>query len=417
MKYRYTCKKGTIDHRDYVIKLKTPNPRVGVPVSKVDLRPQCPGVYDQGDLGSCVSNGTSFSIQFDQTKQQQPHQFTPSRLFIYYNTRVIEQTVNEDSGTTIRGAMMAVNKQGACPETLWPYVVGQYRVKPSVQAYASGLEHLVKVYSRVQLDLTQMKQCLIDGYPFVFGILLYDSFERVGANGLVSVPTSSEPLLGGHCMACVGFDDAQGYFIIRNSWGDTWGDHGYCYIPYGYLTNSQYTFDLWTIRNITDTEGTTNPINQIKTVLYGKKKKYLDVTKIFKDYFNSGQTSSVVSNQLFTDPCPGTVKELQIIFINGRVKVFPERSTVLLTNLVMPSEVIQSSNVTKAVYGKNRQWLDVTTIVRDQFSQGYPQIAVGNQLFTDPCPGVVKELRLTLINGVTKTFREGQVVSINEITV
>src|SRR5436853_3992768 len=64
----------------------------------VDLRPSCPAVYDQGQLGSCTANAIGGAIEFDQLKQHLAQTFTPSRLFIYYNERVIEGTVDADSG-------------------------------------------------------------------------------------------------------------------------------------------------------------------------------------------------------------------------------------------------------------------------------------------------------------------------------
>lgn len=414
IKRLYTWKKDKIDHRDYVINLKT-DPQSLASVSKVDLRSKCPSIYNQGNLGSCVSNGIAFCIQFDQIKYNFTHLFTPSRLFIYYNTRVIENSVNEDSGTTIRDALVSVNKQGACPETTWPYNISQFAVKPSSPSYQSGLQHLVKTYTRVIFDINQMKQCLVDGFPFVFGILLYSSFNKVGSNGLVPIPNRNEQLLGGHCMACIGFDDSKSCFIIRNSWGDTWGDHGHCYIPYSYLCNPNYTFDTWTIRTISDTEMNISTIN---SVIYGKKNKYIDVTTIFQNYFNQGHTSILVDNNMFTDPCYGLVKELKISFKNGSVLTFPEHAIISLTSITLtPTNIIRTSNITKAMYGKGTRMIDVTATLKNQFSQGYPQVPISNKLFTDPCFGIVKELQVTLSNKSVRVFPEGGVITINDIIV
>ena len=78
----------------------------------VDLRPQCPPVYDQGQLGSCTANGIAAAIEFEQKKQGKKA-FTPSRLFIYYNERAIEGTVNHDSGAQIRDGIKSVAAVGA----------------------------------------------------------------------------------------------------------------------------------------------------------------------------------------------------------------------------------------------------------------------------------------------------------------
>jgi hypothetical protein len=336
-------------------------------------------------------------------------------LFIYYNTRVIENTVNEDSGTTISGALTVLRKQGACPEPIWPYNISQYAVKPSTEAYASGSKHLMSVYARVLLDLAQMKQCLLDGFPFVFGVLLYSSFENVGISGVVPIPRAGEQLLGGHCMACVGFNDAAQQFIVRNSWGSNWGAQGYCYIPYAYLTNSDYMFDMWTIRTVSDTEVSTSTITN---VTYGKKTRVKDVTTIFNNYFSSGKTSFPVENNLLTDPYPGVVKELRITFSNGALLIYQEHAMVTLSQISnTPNNIVSATNISKAMYGKKTKYTDVTTLLKNQFSQGTYQVKVNNTLFGDPIVGTVKELILTLSNNTTKKFVENSYITINDIVV
>src|SRR5215471_14135179 len=97
---------------------------------KVDLRPTCPPVYDQGQLGSCTANAIGGALEFDQIKQGEKN-FTPSRLFIYYNERVMENSVDEDAGAMIRDGIKSVNKLGAPPEVPdWPYVISKFKTKP-----------------------------------------------------------------------------------------------------------------------------------------------------------------------------------------------------------------------------------------------------------------------------------------------
>jgi C1A family cysteine protease len=219
--------------------------------ASVDLRKSCPPVYNQGMLGSCTANAIGGAIEFDRLKQRLTD-FVPSRLFIYYNERVIEGTVSSDSGAMIRDGIKSVAKQGACPETLWPYVIANFAEKPPHACYTSALQNKVKVYQRLSQNLTQMKACLADGYPFVFGFTVYESFESqaVAQSGTVPMPGPSESVLGGHCVLAVGYDDAQQRFIMRNSWGTGWGQQGYFTMPYAYLTqaNPALASDFWTIR-------------------------------------------------------------------------------------------------------------------------------------------------------------------------
>src|SRR5947209_12808061 len=107
------------DHRDLFFAAPS-NILVALPL-KVDLTPECPEVYDQGQIGSCTANAIGGTIEFDQMRQRLRDVFVPSRLFIYYNERAIEHTVAEDSGAMIRDGIKSVAKQGACPEKIWPY--------------------------------------------------------------------------------------------------------------------------------------------------------------------------------------------------------------------------------------------------------------------------------------------------------
>jgi len=239
------------DARDYLYAAPLIRFPRGVP-SSVDLRSECPSIYDQGQLGSCTANGIAAAIEFDQRKQGTP-EFMPSRLFIYYNERVIEGTVSQDSGAQIRDGIKSVVKLGAPPETDWPYDIKEFAQKPPVKAYTDGMLDVVSSYSRVSQNLAQMQGCLAEGYPFVFGFTVYDSFESqtVADTGLVPMPASGEAVVGGHCVVAVGYDDIKRVFIIRNSWGTDWGLNGYCEMPFEYLLNSQLSSDFWTIRSVT----------------------------------------------------------------------------------------------------------------------------------------------------------------------
>jgi C1A family cysteine protease len=236
------------DQRDHLF-AAPPAVHAALP-SAVDLTPNCPAVYDQGQLGSCTANGIAAAIEFDQMKQALADIFTPSRLFIYYNERVIEGTVGTDSGAQIRDGIKSISQKGACHEDLWPYDITQFTTQPPDAAYADALKHVAVAYQRVAQDLTQMKGCLADGYPFVFGFSVYHSFEsqEVAQSGHAPMPAASEQLLGGHCVAAVGYDDANQWVKCRNSWGTGWGMQGYFTLPYAYLTQSNLSSDFWTIR-------------------------------------------------------------------------------------------------------------------------------------------------------------------------
>jgi len=218
----------------------------------VDLRPGCPPVYDQGQLGSCTANAIGAAIEYEQIRQKEAKPFAPSRLFIYYNERVMEHTVDQDAGAQIRDGMKSVNQIGACPEADWPYVIANFNHKPPLGAFKDAPLGKAVSYQRVIQTLDQMKGCLGAGFPIVLGISVYESFEsqQVASSGVVPMPASREKLLGGHAILAVGYHDADQRFIMRNSWGTSWGMKGYFTIPYAYLTNSNLCDDLWTIQMV-----------------------------------------------------------------------------------------------------------------------------------------------------------------------
>jgi C1A family cysteine protease len=236
------------DERDHFY--AAPVAATAVLPASADLRPQCPPVYDQGQLGSCTANAIAGAIQFDRLKQQLAQVFVPSRLFIYYNERATEHTVDSDSGAQIRDGIKSVAKLGDCPETEWPYTIARFKTKPSPECYADALRYRVVSYQRLTPVLSQLKGCLASGYPFVFGFTVYESFEspQVARTGHASLPGSSERAIGGHAVVGVGYQDAKQWFIVRNSWGSGWGLKGYFTLPYAYLTDENLASDFWTIR-------------------------------------------------------------------------------------------------------------------------------------------------------------------------
>lgn len=236
------------DYRDYLF--AAPAQFLTKLPTHVDLRSHCPPVYDQGQLGSCTANAIGAAVQFERMKQKLKPNFVPSRLFIYYNERAMEGSVNSDSGAQIRDGIKVVSTQGDCPETEWPYVANEFAIKPPKRCYTDALKYRSVSYQRVAQNLNQMKGCLASGYPFVFGFTVYESFESpaVAKTGILPMPKPGEKTVGGHAVMAVGYDDKKGRMLVRNSWGKTWGQQGYFEMPYTYITNQNLVDDLWTIR-------------------------------------------------------------------------------------------------------------------------------------------------------------------------
>jgi C1A family cysteine protease len=214
----------------------------------VDLRSGCSPVEDQGNLGSCTANAIAGALEFLELKGGLPLADL-SRLFIYYNERVMEHTVQSDSGAQIRDGIKSVAKQGVCTELKWPYVISKFKLKPTAACYTEALKHTITQYQSLG-SLADMQACLAEGFPFVFGFTVYESFEsaQVAKTGTVPLPKKNERVLGGHAVLAVGYNDKQQRFIVRNSWGAGWGQKGYFTMPYAYLTNPQLASDFWVVR-------------------------------------------------------------------------------------------------------------------------------------------------------------------------
>jgi len=238
------------DRRDYVF--STPKATLRALPPRVNLTRACPAVYDQGELGSCTAQAIAAALQFDQLKQAQSDVFVPSRLFIYYNERLIEGTVEEDAGAMLRDGIKSVARHGAPHESIWPYVIERFRRRPASAAYTDAALHQALVYQRVKQTEPELRGCLASGYPFVFGFSVYESFEsaRVTATGVVPMPSRHESVLGGHAVLAVGYDEEQKRFLVRNSWGRRWGRHGHCTMPYAYVLDPALCGDLWMVQQV-----------------------------------------------------------------------------------------------------------------------------------------------------------------------
>lgn len=254
---RFGWKRQQPDYRDY--RYRSPRPARTLPRSvnlwgSLSGRAPIDPNLDQGDLGSCGPNSVAMLLATNALRSGAAKPPLQSRLLIYYFTRVIMGTVNQDSGVYNRDMFKALNKYGTCNESLWPYVISKFKLKPATKAITAAKANLITAYQAVDQNVQSMKECLADGLGFIFGFSVYDSFmsAEVERTGVVPMPKKSESLLGGHDIFCYGYDDARGVFLMGNEWGEEWGDGGNCTIPYEFAADPNLAGDFWTA-------GTPNP--------------------------------------------------------------------------------------------------------------------------------------------------------------
>jgi C1A family cysteine protease len=259
---RYGWRPDLPDSRDRIYNLEERIEVAAALPPQADLSPSMPPIYDQGQLGSCTGNGIARVLEYEAIKQGEPA-VTPSRLFVYYNERVIEGTVDQDSGAQIRDGIKVVHRLGAPPETDWPYDIAKFADKPSQQAFDDAVKHEALTYKRVLLrgPGAPVRTALAAGYPVVFGFSVPAYFEPGGGNWdptrePLPVPGPSDRIIGGHCVVLSGYDFTSTRFPgpafqVENSWGTDWGMGGRFWMDAAWFKpHAGLVRDLWVISKV-----------------------------------------------------------------------------------------------------------------------------------------------------------------------
>jgi C1A family cysteine protease len=220
---------------------------------RVDAPPQLPPPLDQGDLGACASNAASNGLRLRLRLEPGQPDFQPSRLFIYYTTRVLVEgsPADQDTGVELRDVCKALARYHVCREEYWPYDVARFSAPPDGVAVDKAAYHAALRYEAVPQEEHALLAALAQGLAVLVGIQVYASFESaaVAASGEVPLPdTAAEECLGGHAVLAVGYDRAARTVLLQNSWGAAWGRGGLFTLPLDYLLSPQLAGDFWAVR-------------------------------------------------------------------------------------------------------------------------------------------------------------------------
>jgi C1A family cysteine protease len=214
----------------------------------VDLREERSPIVDQGQLGSCTANALASGLREHMLLKAGQPLTRLSRLFLYWHERSLEGTINEDSGAYLRDGMKVMASIGVAPDIDFPYEISRFTERPSQASEANAAAYKITSYERI-IDVNALKAALAQGHPVAIGIPVYESFEgfNTAETGIVKLPKRGEQCLGGHAMLAVGYKTIKRtkYIIVRNSWGEGWGDKGYCYIPESFFTIYARNIDMW----------------------------------------------------------------------------------------------------------------------------------------------------------------------------
>lgn len=256
-------------------------------LNKIDLRAQLTSeIINQGLLNSCSACAIAVASELYLIKDCQPFvdenasNIDASQMFVYYNERVMEDKVDINAPVFIRNGIKSLFKNGICSEKSWPYpemmlpdslkkivangtmeeiqqelsrVMTEHQAEiqaaiketPSQAAVNQAQKHIINRYCKLNEneDLSELRLSLSKGLPVIFGMMVPKSFYAIGEDGVMTMPCEKEPRLGGHALLAVGFDDEKKVFIVRNSWGEEFGDKGYCYMPYEFFTSTYLNSD------------------------------------------------------------------------------------------------------------------------------------------------------------------------------
>ena len=218
-------------------------------------------VYDQGNLASCVANALCSAFEYESNRYtNELIELNPSRLFLYYNQRVIQNTTEYDMGSTIRDGAKILNKLGVCDESKCQYNSSFFNIKPSVDAYLDAQNYKGIKYKKVRCDIKCIKSALTLLYPIVFGFAVYETFEDpegVETTGIMELPDKDEKLIGGYTALIVGYNEETQRVLVQTSFGTNWALDGYFWMPYEFLLSGACS-DFWVIeKNKKPTENRT----------------------------------------------------------------------------------------------------------------------------------------------------------------
>jgi C1A family cysteine protease len=259
------------DHRDYTAESEQIAPllaktAVGAPAAAlpaiVDLRPWCSPIEDQGDLGSCAASAGAGMVEYFERRVFGKH-IDGSRLFLYKVTRSMLGWTG-DTGAPLRSTMGALRLFGLAPEKYFPYDITKFEQEPPALLYTLAQSFQAESFYRLdppsatpQQVIDAIKSHLASGLPSMFGFTVFSSIRAAKTTGRIPFPSTGDTVDGGHAVVAVGYDDSlvikhpngsstTGALRIRNSWGTGWGEAGYGWLPYKYVTG-KLAVDWWVL--------------------------------------------------------------------------------------------------------------------------------------------------------------------------
>ena len=230
---------------------------------EVSLRDHCPDVYNQGGTNSCVAQAFAGGIQVAE-KFRGIDSVTPSRLFMYANSRLLHGAIRFDFGTYLRHCAKMLNRLGVPNEQHWKWSTNSMHInrRPSWAASMRAHPRMGGKYHRIfdtgDDRIMAIRASIQAGLPVAFGMQVRESFlSGDGPSVIRNETVNGDDIVGGHAMLIVGYKNSYEHgpvFQVRNSWGPGWRDRGYCWLTRDMVET--LARDLWVIHGWNNWTGT-----------------------------------------------------------------------------------------------------------------------------------------------------------------
>ena len=217
-----------------------------------------PEIVDQGNIESCVPTCISTIYYYLTMKQMNHLKFRISRLYLYYQVRKLYNDIENDNGSTISDCINILHTDGIIPEFLYPYIPNNVHNNPNV--FLDKYSKFCKCLGFENINRNHIKQKILQDYPVLCGIKLFNSIynDDVKKTGIINKYDKNDELLGGHCIIIIGFDDTTKYYKFINSWGTSWGNNGFGFLPYEFINNNKLSNEFYILKEVS------NPLIQLE---------------------------------------------------------------------------------------------------------------------------------------------------------
>lgn len=209
----------------------------------VDLRKKWWKIRDQNETGACVGFATADGVlKWHYVKEGLILKTDDtSARFIWManketdNFTLYPTTFLEMAGTQTKLALKLARKYGCVLEEILP-MSGELSKMTARTFYTLASRLRITSYHAIPYDKNKWRIWLAKKGPILTRLGVDSTWMNATNSGGHLNTYFPDTILGGHAVSIVGY--TQDYFIVRNSWGDKWGDKGFAYASLSYCSDA-----------------------------------------------------------------------------------------------------------------------------------------------------------------------------------